>query len=383
MHERKKHTMKDVARLAAVSTSTVSAVINGSVPVSPRRKQRVLDAMTALDYHPDAIARSLKTGRSLVIGVVVPDITNAFYPEVIRGIEDTARAAGYGVLLCDSSEDPTNEEKHLSMLFSRRVDGVLLACCAGSTAYATAANRRFPVVFLDRIPATNMEYTVSSDNVQAGYIATRHLIDLGHERIAPIAGNLALSPHRDRLEGFRKAMQEFHLPIRNEYMVHGDVQIEDGLSACEHLFALPVPPTAIIAGNNKLLLGVLQELERRQISVPERVSVLGFDDHLWNRYFNPSLTAVSQATHEIGKRAFELLFQAMKGEQSTDPCQKQIRLPTELRIRNSTARPLHPQIDLQPASSGKRRVSELGTETSTSVRSKGQMTMQRKVSKTV
>jgi LacI family transcriptional regulator len=381
MDERKKHTMKDVARLAAVSTSTVSAVINGSVPVSPRRKQRVLDAMTALDYHPDAIARSLKTGRSLVIGVVVPDITNAFYPEVIRGIEDTARAAGYGVLLCDSSEDPINEERHLSMLFSRRVDGVLLACCAGSTAYATATNRRFPVVFLDRIPAINTEYTVSSDNVQAGYIATRHLIDLGHERIAPIAGNLALSPHRDRLEGFRKAMQEFHLPIRNEYMVHGDVQIEDGLSACEHLFALPVPPTAIIAGNNKLLLGVLQELERRQISVPERVSVLGFDDHIWNRYFNPSLTAVSQSTHEIGKRAFELLLQAMKGEKSTDPRLKQIRLPTELRIRNSTARPLQAQTDLQPVSSRKLRVSELGTETSPSVRSKEQRAMQRKLSK--
>jgi DNA-binding LacI/PurR family transcriptional regulator len=286
------------------------------------------------------------------------------------------------VILCDSSEDPNNEQKHLSMLFSRRVDGVLLACCAGSTAYVTAANRRFPIVFLDRLPAMNMEYTVSSDNVQAGYIATRHLIDLGHERIAPIAGNLALSPHRDRLEGFRKAMQEFHLPIRNEYMIHGDVQIEDGLSACEHLFALPVPPTAIIAGNNKLLLGVLQELERREIRVPEQISVLGFDDHLWNRYFNPSLTAISQATHEIGKRAFELLFQAMNGEQSTDSSARHIRLPTELRIRNSTAPPLRSQIDVQPVSTRKRRISEPGLETSISVRSKEQVTMQRKLSKT-
>jgi LacI family transcriptional regulator len=382
MHERKKHTMKDVARLAAVSTSTVSAVINGSVPVSPQRKQKVLDAMTALDYHPDAIARSLKTGRSLVIGVVVPDITNAFYPEVIRGIEDTARAARYGVLLCDSTEDPRNEESHLSMLFSRRVDGVLLACCAGSTAYATVTNRRFPVVFLDRIPAISTEYTVSSDNVQAGYIATRHLIDLGHERIAPIAGNLGLSPHRDRLEGFRKAMQEFHLPIRDEYMFRGDVQIEDGLCACDHLFSLPVPPTAIIAGNNKLLLGVLQELERRQISVPERVSVLGFDDHLWNRYFNPSLTAVSQSTHEIGKCAFELLLQAMNGEQSTEPGKRHIRLPTELRIRNSTAPPLL-RADLQPKLRGKRRVSELETERSTSVRSKDRGERRKKLSKTL
>jgi DNA-binding LacI/PurR family transcriptional regulator len=266
------------------------------------------------------------------------------------------------------------------MLFSRRVDGVLLACCAGSTAYATVASRRFPVVFLDRVPATSMEYTVSSDNVQAGYIATRHLIDLGHERIAPIAGNLLLSPHRDRLEGFRKAMQEFHLPIRDEYMVPGDVQIEDGVSACDHLFTLSVPPTAIIAGNNKLLLGALQELERREIDVPEQVSVLGFDDYLWNRYFNPSLTAVSQSTHEMGKRAFELLLQAMNREQSADPCKRQIRLPTELRIRNSTAPP-GLQTDLQPKLSGKRRVSEPGTEGARSVRSNEQGKSRRKLSK--
>jgi LacI family transcriptional regulator len=340
MDERKKNTIKDVARLAAVSTSTVSAVVNGAVPVSQKRRQRVLDAMTALDYHPDAIARGLKTGRSLVVGVVVPDITNAFYPELVRGIEDTARKAGYGVLLCDSSENPKNEESHLNMLFSRRVDGVLLACCAGSTAYATVAGRRFPIVFVDRVPPIGAEYTVSSDNVQAGYIATRHLIDLGHERIAPIAGNLVLSPHRDRLEGFRKAMQEFHLPVRSEYMVPGDVQIEDGLSACSRLFNLPAPPTAIMAANNNLLLGVLQELEGRGISVPEQVSVLGFDDYLWNRYFNPSLTAISQSTNEMGKRSFELLLQLITGEQIAEPCKKEIRLSTELRIRNSTAPPL-------------------------------------------
>lgn len=381
MTDRKKNTMKDVARLAGVSTSTVSAVINSAVPVSPKRRQRVLDAMTALDYHPDAIARGLKTGRSFVIGVVVPDITNAFYPEVVRGIEDTARKAGYSVLLCDSSEDPRNEESHLNMLFSRRVDGVLLACSAGSTAYATAALRRFPVVFVDRIPPMSMECTVSSDNLQAGYVATRHLIDLGHERIALIAGNLALSPHHDRLEGFRKAMQEFHLPIRDEYMIRGDVQMEDGLSACSRLFNLPEPPTAIMAGNNKLLLGVLQELEARGIRVPEQVSLLGFDDYLWNRYFNPSLTAVWQSTYEMGRCSFELLLNAMNGVPDADPWKKQIRLPTELRIRNSTAPPLRQQMGSQPELTTKRGVSELATKASVPVRAKQQGNSRKKLSK--
>ena len=159
MSDRAKHTMRDVARLAGVSTSTVSAVLNASVPVSAARKKRVMDAMAALDYHPDAIARGLKTGKTNAIGVVVPDITNAFYPEVVRGVEDAARRAGYAVLLCDSNENAANEDAHLVTLFSRRVDGVLLACCANSTAYATMVRRRFPMVFVDRIPPAATEGT--------------------------------------------------------------------------------------------------------------------------------------------------------------------------------------------------------------------------------
>jgi len=338
-YERRKSTIADVARLAAVSPSTVSAVITGIVPVSQKRKQKVLDAMAALDYQPDAIARGLKTGRTFVIGVVVPDITHVFYGEVFRGVQEAARKAGYGVILCDSNEDPKNEEYHLRMLFSRRVDGILLVCTHDSMAYAITGNRHFPIVFVDRLPPINGQYTVSSDNVQAGYNATRHLIDHGHERIALIAGNLVLSPHRDRLEGFRKAMQESRFPILDEYMVPGDVQIEDGQEASTRLFTLPTPPTAIIAGNYKLLLGLLRDLENRGIRVPEHVSVLGFDDYVWNRYFNPSLTAVSQFTYDMGRRSFGLLLPLMTKEQDIEPTERQIWLPTELRIRNSTGPP--------------------------------------------
>src|ERR1700761_6222478 len=178
MHDRRKYTMRDVARLAGVSTSTVSAVVNGVTPVSPERKRKITEAMAALDYHPDVIARSLKTGKSNAIGVIVPDITNAFYPEIIRGVEAAAQLSGYSVLLCDSSEDPQTEERHLAALFSRRVDGVLLACCANSTAYDGMIRRRFPLVFIDRLPPAVTEATVSTDNVDAGYIAAQHLIEV-------------------------------------------------------------------------------------------------------------------------------------------------------------------------------------------------------------
>lgn len=339
MPRRTKFTMRDVARLSGVSTSTVSAVLNGNVPVSPERKQRVTEAMAALDYQPDAVARSLKTGRTNAIGVVVPDITNAFYPEVVRGVEEAAQLSGYSVLLCDSREDPKTEETHLAALFSRRVDGVLLACCANSVAYDAMVRRRFPMVFVDRLPLATAEATVSTDNVHAGYLAARHLLELGHERIAVVVGSLALSPHRDRLEGFRKAMQEVHVPVRDEYVMCGNVQVDDGLIAGNSLLGLATPPTAIMVNNNKLSLGVLQALDERKIVIPEELSIVGFDDYIWNRYFNPSLTAIAQSTHEMGRRSFELLLQIINRSPGEELPEPHIRLAAELRIRHSTARP--------------------------------------------
>jgi LacI family transcriptional regulator len=336
MAKRIKYTMRDVARLAGVSTSTVSAVINDSVAVSTQRKARVVAAMSALDYHPDAIARSLKTGRSNAIGVIVPDITNTFYPEVIRSVELSAQAAGYSVLLCDSNEDRTVEERHLSALFSRRVDGVILACCASSRANELTARRGTPVIFIDRLPASAAINSVSADNVAAGQLAAQHLIELGHKRIGMLAGHLALSPHHDRLEGFRKAMQAAHLPILDEYLIAGNVQVEDGIAAGRCLLDLPQPPTAVLASNNKLLLGLLQAVEERNIAIPKDLSVLGFDDYLWNMHFNPRLTAVAQPTAEIGRKSFELLQQLMQNPQE-DAVPMHVLIPAELRVRSSTA----------------------------------------------
>jgi LacI family transcriptional regulator len=337
MEGRTKHTMRDVARLAGVSIATVSAVINSSANVSSERKVRVEAAMAALDYHPDEVARSLKTGRTNVIGVVIPDITNAFYPEVVRGIEEAARETGYSVLLCDSSEDAAEERNHLSSLFSRRVDGVLLACCANSTAYDTMLRRRFPMVFVDRVPAAAAEGTVSTDNVQAGYAGASHLIELGHKRIAMLVGHLGLSPHRDRLEGFRKAMQESHLPIHEEYLSCNGIAIENGILAGRDLLNLAAPPTAIMVSNSKLLFGLIQALDEKKVNIPDQVSVISFDDYIWNRYFSPSLTTVAQDTNELGRRSFQLLLQIMNRRDGEELSEKHVRLPAELRIRTSTA----------------------------------------------
>ncbi len=337
MKKREKYTMKDVARMAGVSTSTVSAVVNENVPVSADRKQRVLRAMSALHYQPDEIARSLKKGRTRAIGVVVPDITNAFYPEVVRGVEEAAYGQGYAVFLCDSQEDAGRENDHLLALFSRRVDGVLLACCSDSISYETTLRLHVPCVFVDRLPASKGEGTVSTDNVQAGYLAARHLLDLGHQRIAMITGLLSLSPHRDRLEGFRNAMQEANLPIRDEYLVQGDVQIESGFDATQQLLRLEPRPSAVMASNNKLLLGLLQSLDEKKIKIPQQMSVVGFDDYAWNKYLSPSVTAIAQPTYEMGRQAFGLLLQLMNRGDTTDSPARHLRLTAELRVRSSTA----------------------------------------------
>jgi LacI family transcriptional regulator len=252
-------------------------------------------------------------------------------------VELAAQTAGYSVLLCDSNEDRTVEERHLSALFSRRVDGVILACCVNSRASELAARHRIPVIFIDRLPHSNAINSVCTDNVAAGQMATEHLVGLGHKRIGMLAGHLGLSPHHDRLEGFRKAMQEAHLPILDEYLIAGNVQVEDGVVAGHRLLELPNPPTAILASNNKLLLGVLQAVEERNIEIPKDLSVLGFDDYLWNMHFSPRLTAVAQLTGEIGRRSFELLHQLIQNPPKEDAAPVHVLISAELRIRNSTA----------------------------------------------
>jgi LacI family transcriptional regulator len=335
-----KYTMRDVARLAGVSVATVSAVINGTTTVSERLTAKVSKAMKALDYHPDQVARSLKVGRTQVIGMIVPDLTNAFFPEVIQGVEDAARAEGYSVILCNSNEDPEQERRHLSTLFSRRVDGVLLACADAAAAYDSLVRRRFPIVFVDRIPQGVSHAGVSTDNEEGGYRATQHLIELGHERIAFITGRLRLSPHADRLSGFRKAMQERHLAVRDEYLRLGDQTIETGYRVGLELLRLGELPTAIIASNSRMLLGLMRAVNEVRLRCPEEVSLVGFDDFPWTQHLTPPLTVVSQAAHEMGREALKMVLSKIRAaEGSEERPDSSIKLKAELKIRASTAPP--------------------------------------------
>jgi LacI family transcriptional regulator len=331
--------MQDVARLAGVSIATVSAVLNGSARVSAELTDRVQKAMEALDYHPDQVARSLKVGKTSVIGMVIPDVRNFFFPEVMEGVEDVARRNGYSVMLCNSNEDPEQEQRHLYTLVARRVDGIVLASADPANSYDRLLRRRFPIVFVNRIPQASGVCAVATDNESASYAATRHLIDLGHIRIAIISGPTKLSPFVGRVDGFRRAMQEARLAIREEYLKEATTQVEGGYRCTMELFGLREPPTAVVPMNSKLTLGVMRAVVELKLTLPGQLSVIAFDDFPGAEYFRPPLTAIAQPTYELGRTAMEHLLARMRANPDHVFPAQTVLLPADFRVRQSTAPP--------------------------------------------
>lgn len=334
-------TIRDVARLAEVSVATASKVVNKKGSVSEKLTQRVLSAMEALDYRPNEIARSLKVQRSQTIGMVVPDVTNVFFTDVIRGVETEARGRGYSLILCDSNEEQEVELVNLNTLIARRVDGVLVSTSNVYGSPQRGARRRFPVVYYDRVPPGFMGSAVVIDNLGAAYEAARHLLDLGHRRLAIITGRLNLSNGRERLEGFRKALQQAGLPLREEYLQLGDFLVEGGYRCGMNLLRLAVPPTAIFSCNNQLTLGLMRAVSELGLDCPRDVSILGFDDFDWAANFRPRLTTVAQPSLEMGKQAAQMLLRKIECEKDKDATEERtmVVLKAELRVRDSTAPP--------------------------------------------
>jgi LacI family transcriptional regulator len=342
MAKRIAYTIRDVARLARVSVSTASAVVNQKDIVSPELRNRVQQAIQAMGYSPNQGARGLRIGRTHIIGMVVPDITNPFYVELMRGVEDEAIATGYELMLCNSNDESSLESRHFNALRAQRVDGILFAPSDSFSAHAAMARSHVPVVLMDCIPigAEVSCGCVSSDNLEAAYEATKYLIGLGHRRIAVISGRRVYSTTLDRIEGCQKAIREAGLPLREEFTWPGDSHIEIGYTYGVKLLQSSEPPTAIFALNNRMTLGVLRAFSELGIACPGRVSLISFDDTDWADVFNPSITAIAQPTYQMGKSAVELLVQYIEAEEEEGELQpKQVVLKSTLRIRKSTGPP--------------------------------------------
>jgi LacI family transcriptional regulator len=327
--------MRDVAERAGVSVTSVSHVINKTRPVSYELRERVLAAMEELGYQPNRLARSLRSGKTQIIGTIVPDSADPFFAEVARGIEDTAFENGYSLILCNSDANLGKEAFYTDVLLEKRVDGILFLAVGVSTERILDLQQRgMPVVVVDReLPGVNVD-SVVADNAGGGWSATCHLIDLGHRCIGYIAGPSDLTLSEYRHTGYCKALEEAGIAPDEDLVVRGAFDFESGYKAAHQLLAKSKRPTAIFACNDLMAIGAICAAVELGLQVPQDLSVVGYDDVPLASYSNPPLTTIAQPIYDLGVVAASLLLERLQ-----DPSKptRRIVLDVELQIRRSTA----------------------------------------------
>lgn len=329
--------IKDVARLAGVSPTTVSRVINGTGATSSQTTQRVLKAIEALGYQPNLLARSLRVQRSKLLGFLVIDIESPVFARLAKHIEDAATRKGYNLILCNVGENPKKEKEYLEVLIQRQVEGIIFSRVSDeSLLYKTPQLSRIPYVVLDRNLEREEAPTVKLDNYRAGALAAEHFVSLGHRYMACITGPLKIKICRERLEGFTETAQKKGIPAENLFVVEGNFKIDGGKTGMEKILALPHPPTAIFCMNDLMALGAISAIRERGSSIPEDFSIIGLDNTILSEYSYPPLTTVAQPFDQMAKEAINLLLKLIGGKKVR---KKEILLPPKLLVRASTAPP--------------------------------------------
>jgi LacI family transcriptional regulator len=333
-------TIVEVAKRAGVSVGTVSNVIRGNARVGREFRERVEEAIRELDYHPNEIARSLRVNQTYILGLVLPDITNPFFPEIIRGAEDKALERRYLLVTANTDEQIEREQRIVSALHSRRVDGILLASAPGkdNRHIRRVIDAGIPVVCLDRSPVGVKVDAVLLDNIRGGQDCVRHLLRSGYRNIAIITGPLELQIARERLRGYENAVREAGLKVSRDLILEGDFREESGHRLAKELLLRRFRPQAIFVCNGVMTLGVLQAFEELGVRYPEDVALATFDDLAGDHSFYPRLTVLAQPGYQIGARGATLLIDRIEGKMTGKPVE--IRMPASLIVRNSTKRPL-------------------------------------------
>jgi DNA-binding LacI/PurR family transcriptional regulator len=332
-------TMRQIAERANVSIGTVSHVINETAAVRPKLRERVLEAIRSMGYQPSALAQGLRKNRTNMLGMVIPDITNPFFPSVVRGVEDVAYKRSFRVILCNTDNDPAKEASYVSELRSYRISGLLIIPAGGADitghlkAYAAAS---VPVVCIDRVPDGWKGDAVLVANTEGAYQATRHLIQMGHKRLAVISGPLGLTNSAERLKGFTRALDEAAIAIEPEFVQESRFDTVSGHQAALRLLRMLPRPTAIFACNDLMAFGVLQAVRELGLRCPEDISIAGFDSLEFTKFTDPSLTSVYQPGYQLGATAARLLLERVDGLRSAP---KKVLLPTDLKKRNSVGPP--------------------------------------------
>lgn len=302
-------TIKDVAKKAGVSITTVSHVINETRYVSESLTHKVYDAMAELDYRPNILARSLRSGRTKTIGLVIPDISNAFFAEFSRKIEDEGFESDYSVILCNTDENPAKEERYIDVLIAKQVDGLIFFAAGDNGSLQDHVHHsNIPVVIVDREVDGIDSNVVLIDNFAGGIQATEYLLSLRHKRIGCISGPSPIRPSAQRVEGYKAALAADGLPHEPGLLQTGDFRFEGGERGMLALLDLPERPTAVFACNDMMALGAIRAIKQAGLRVPEDISVIGFDDTPLASLIFPPLTTISQPVKEMAEVAVALLI---------------------------------------------------------------------------
>lgn len=327
--------IKDVAFRADVSVTTVSHVVNGTRFVKEGARLRVEAAVRELGYVPSGVARSLKNNTTHTFGMVIPNNSNPYFAEILRGVEDRCFAAGYNVILCNSNDDPKRQASYLRVLAEKRIDGLVFVTSHRDAMLRTALRElKIPLVLLDReIPGLDCDL-VEVDHVSGGLIATRHLLELGHPFVACISGPPELSPSSQRRAGWKKALGEAGVERHEGDLARGDFSSRGGYLAMQTLLKRKPRPSAVFVCNDLMAFGALAAAHEAGIAVPRQLSIVGFDDIELAAFSIPALTTVAQPKQQIGIMAAELLLERIQKSRSEE---RRVILAPQLKVRASSA----------------------------------------------
>ncbi|MDQ0859530.1 LacI family DNA-binding transcriptional regulator [Bacillus sp. V2I10] len=334
MDKKIKATLKDVANLAGVSTATVSNVTNNTKFVSEDVKRKVLDAMKTLNYRPNTLAKSLRVQETKLIGVLISDITNPFFSKVVRGIEYEANKNGYNILLCNTESNAEKEQEYLDILIGKRIDGLIISSSGNKEEYIKhLESANIPIVFLNRSPESALMKTVMTNNIRGSYLAAEHLINHGYEKISIISGPQTYSTGRDRLIGYKRAMEDYGLQIDEKLIKIGNFDIESGYQLMKELINSGEKVDACFIANNSMTLGAYKYLKETNLKIGTNLAIVGYDESDWADIVEPPLSTISQPAYEQGTQAAELVIANINGKELTN--QKVIYLEPKMIIRES------------------------------------------------
>jgi DNA-binding LacI/PurR family transcriptional regulator len=334
-------TIKDIARQARVSHSTVSRALHGSPLISKGTTGRIRQAALELGYTPSAAARTLRTNRSQALGVIIRNVADPFFSDILQGIEEVAQTSGYSLFMAASDHDHSQEQDIVEAMVERRVEGIIIC----STPMTTEQSRQLalfgvPIVMVNNQAAEEYRYSIYHDDVDGSRQVTRYLVSLGHTRIAYLGNNAAGRSTLERLAGFQQELVHagISIPASYIYEVHGG-NAADGLAGADYFLHLPERPTAVVCYNDMMAVGVMKGFHEAGIKVPEDISVTGFDNILFSDFTNPTLTTFDQPKNFIGAEAARLVLGLLKADALTTlAAEPEIRrLRGRLLIRQSTS----------------------------------------------